>query len=166
VASPTEIKIDGLKEFRKALKQAGDEFPKELRAANLEAAQVVATEAKRRAPKGPHEGTPRGARFLAAAESVRALATQRRGQVAIGGARAPHAQVLEFGGQIPRRGSNKSLIAKARAGHRSFAETGVTSLTRVRKQAFLYPALDAKADEVVEVYAAALDRLTKRAFPR
>ncbi|HTE71424.1 MAG TPA: HK97 gp10 family phage protein [Actinomycetes bacterium] len=157
-----DIDVKGLRDLRRELKRIGPEFPKELRGANLEAAEVVARKARRNAPQGPHEG---GGRVQPLVQSIRALANQLRGQVAIGGARAPHAVVTEFGGEIPRRGSDKSLIAKARAGHRSFASVGVESRTRVRKQPYLYRAIASERDEVLEVYGEALDRLTRRAFP-
>jgi hypothetical protein len=157
------VEIIGLREFRRELKQAGQQFPKELRQANLQAAEVVAAEAARRAPMGPHLG---GGRVRPVIQSIRALASQGKGQVAIGGASTPHAQVLEFGGHIPRKGRDPSLVAKAQAGHRSFASVGIGDLTRVRAQPYLYPALAAKADEVVEVYGEAIDRLSRRAFPR
>lgn len=157
------IEVHGLREFRRELKRLGEEFPKELRQANKDAAELVADEARRRAPRGPHEGKPK---IQPAVASVKAGGTQRAGYVAIGGARSPHAPVLEFGGSIPRRGRDPSLAAKAIASHRSFASVGITSLTHVRKQPYLYPAIAATADEVVEFYGEALDRLTRRAFDR
>lgn len=157
-----KVYVQGLREFRRELKRAGEEFPRELRQANRDAAGIVATAARIRAPRGPHEG---GGRVAPLVTSIKAGGTQGRGYVAIGGVRSPHAQVLEFGGSIPRRGRDPSLVAKARAGRRSFESVGITSRTRVRKQAYLYPAIDAKRDEVVEFYGRAIDRIARRAFP-
>jgi HK97 gp10 family phage protein len=137
------VEVHGLKDFRRELKRLGPEFPKELRQANFEAAEVVARKARRNAPQGPHEG---GGRVQPLVSSIRALANQLRGQVAIGGARSPHAPVLEFGGRIPRRG-------------------GTGAVTRVRAQPFLYAAVASERDEVVEVYGEAIDRVMRRAFP-
>jgi hypothetical protein len=156
------VEVAGLREFRRELKRIGPAWPKELRQANLEAAEVVARKARRNAPQGPHEG---GGRVQPLVKSIRALANQTRGQVAIGGARSPHAVVTEFGGMIPRRGVDRSLVAAAQAGHRSFASAGVESLTPVRKQPYLYPALASERDEVLEVYGEAIDRVMRRAFP-
>lgn len=138
------VEIHGLKDFRRELKRIGPEWPKELRQANKEGAEVVARKARRNAPQGPHEG---GGRVQPLVSSIRALANQLRGQVAVGGARSPHGPVTEFGGRIPRRGS-----------------TG--AMTTVRAQPSLYPAIVSERDEVVEVYGEAIDRLTSRAFPR
>jgi len=139
-----DIDVKGLRDLRTELKRIGPEFPKELRAANKEAAEIIAVEARRRAPRGPHEG---GGRVQPLAGSIRAVANQLRGQVAVGGARSPHGPVLEFGGTIGRRGT-----------------TGAR--TQVRAQPSLYPAIASERDEVVEVYGEAIDRLTSRAFPR
>jgi len=138
------VEVHGLREFRRELRQAGQQFPKELRQANKDAAEVVVPEVRRRAPKGPHEG---GGNVQPIVASVRAGGTQRAGYVAVGGARSPHAPVYEFpGATLPRHASE--------------------SRTRVATQPYIYPSLDAKADEVVEVYGKALDRLTRRAFNR
>jgi hypothetical protein len=155
------IEVHGLRELRRELKRAGEQFPKEMREANRAAAELVVPEARRRAPKGPHEGKP-AVRPITA--SIRAGGTQRVGYVVIGGARSPHAPVYEFGGTIPRRGQDASTIAKLRAQHRSFEKAGL-SVTRVRKRAYLYPAIDAMTDEIIEAYGQALDRLSRRAFP-
>jgi hypothetical protein len=138
------VEVHGLRDFRRELRRAGEEFPRELRQTNLEAAEIVAKDARRRAPRGPHLG---GGRVRPIVASIRALASQGRGQIAVGGASTPHGPVLEFGGTIPRRG-------------------GTGARTTVRAQPFLYPALAAKQDEVVEFYGEALDRVYRRAFPR
>lgn len=140
---PRVVQVDGLRELRRELKRAGERFPRELREANRDAAELVARSARRRAPRGPHEG---GGRIQPVVSSIRALASQRAGQVAIGGARAPHGPPLEFGGTLRR------FHSQAR--------------TRVTAQPFLYPAIAAEQDEVVEFYGDAIDRLTRRAFPR
>lgn len=156
------VEVQGLRQFRYELRAAGQQFPKELRQANLEAAELVVADARRRAPQGPHLGKPRVRPVIA---SIRALASQGKGQVAIGGATSPHPQVLEFGGTIPRRGQSAALIAQQQQAHRGFERAGL-AVTRVRKQPYLYPALAAKAEEVVEFYGEALDRIYRRAFPR
>ena len=136
------IEVHGLREFRRALREAGQQFPKELRQANKEAAELVAPEVRRRAPKGPHEG---GGRVQPIVASVRAGGTQRAGYVAVGGARSPHAPVYEFGGTLRRHAS--------------------TVRTQVMARPYVYPSVEAKADEVVDFYGEALDRVARRAFP-
>jgi hypothetical protein len=137
------VEVVGLREFRRELKRIGPQWPKELRQANKDAAELVAAEARRRAPRGPHEG---GGRVVPIHLNIRALGSQRAGQVATGGARSPHGPVYEFGGSIPRRGDTAAR-------------------TQVRAQPYIYPALGAMRDEVVEFYGEAVDRVSRRAFP-
>jgi hypothetical protein len=162
-AAARGIEVTGLRELRRELKRMSAELPRELAKANQEAAEIVAREARRRAPQGPHQGKPKVTPVVA---SIKALRQQGRGVVAIGGARSPHAVVTEFGGTIPRRGSHRGQVAEAQARRRGFRRYGGVSVTRVRKQAYLYPALDAKRDEVVERYGDLLDQLLRRAASR
>jgi len=157
-----KIEVQGLAEFRRALRAAGGQFPKEMRQANIDAAELVVPEARRRAPKGPHEGKPA---VQPVADSIKAGGTQRAGYVAIGGARSPHAPVYEFGGTIPRRGQDRSTVAKIQARHGSFEKAGL-AVTRVQARPYLYPAIAAKTDEIIEAYGEAIDRLTHQAFNR
>ena len=156
------IEIHGLRELRRELKRAGEQFPKEMREANKAAAELVVPEARRRAPKGPHEGKPAVQPITA---SIRAGGTQRVGYVVIGGARSPHAPVYEFGGTIPRRGQSSALIAQQQRAHRGFERAGL-AVTRVQARPYLYPAIAAVTDEIIEAYGQAIDRLTRRAFNR
>src|SRR5262245_8022884 len=155
------VRIQGLRDFRRELKRMGPEFPAELKQANLDAAELVAADARRRAPRGPHEG---GGRVVPISQNIRALGSQAKGQVAIGGARSPHAVVTEFGGTIPRRGQSRLLIEQQQRSHRSFVRAGL-SVTPVRAQPYLYPALAAQREAVIEFYGEAIDRVSRRAFP-
>jgi hypothetical protein len=159
-ATARAIQVTGLRELRRDLRRLDATLPRELAQINQRAAEIVATEARRRAPRGPHQG---GGRVAPIVSSIKALRQQGRGVVAIGGVRSPHAVVTEFGGTIPRRGSHRGQVAQAQAMHQSFRRFGGISVTRVRKQAYVYPALDAKRDEVVNAYADMLDDLLRRA---
>lgn len=81
------IRVDGLREFQSALRALDGDFPKGLRQANKDAADIVAQEAKTRVPV--MSGRLRS--------SIRALASQRSASVGVGGARLPYAAVQEFG---------------------------------------------------------------------
>ena len=125
------IQIQGMRELRRALKDAEGRSPKELAAANQDAAAIVAREAQRRAPV--RTGKLRG--------SIRPLRQAARGIVAAGRASVPYAGVTEYGGTIPRWHSD--------------------ARTTIPRQAFLNPAADAKEHEVVQSYEAALRRITR-----
>lgn len=81
------IKIEGLKEFQFALRQANSQFPRELSQTNKAAAELVAKEGRKRAPELSGK----------LKKSIRGLGQQRRGIYAMGGARVPYYGVQEFG---------------------------------------------------------------------
>jgi hypothetical protein len=136
------VRVQGLAELRRELRRISTELAGELRRFNLRAAQLVRDEYRHRAPHGPHQG---GGNVVPVAQSARATASQARAQVVIGGPRSPHAPPLEFGGTLRR--------------HHSAART------TVHAQPALYPAIAATSDELVDVAAEEIDRLTRRAFP-
>lgn len=134
---PAKIEVEGLKDFQRALKDAGGDFPKELRLASKEAAKVVATGTRQsflsRAGVAPK-----------VAASVKVLASQRGAAVRIGGNKFPYALGSNFGSVRFRR-------FPMFAGHGSDYS--------------LYKTIKAKRDEVIEVYGEAVDRIARKAFP-
>lgn len=89
------IKIEGLKELRKALRDADRELPKQLRRGFNEVAVMVADEAAQRVPV--QTGRLR--------DSIRPRSTQTEGIVVMGRASVPYAGWIEFGGRIAPRGT-------------------------------------------------------------
>lgn len=129
------IDVEGLRDLQRELRAVDVTFPKELRAANKDAAQIVsdATSAS---------FSSRGGVAPKVAPSVRAVAQQRSASVKIGGAKYPYAMGANFGSVrftqfLPPIDPDYSLFASIQAKHR----------------------------EVVESYDEALKRLTKKAFP-
>lgn len=122
------IKIEGAKELRSALRAMEKQWPRIMRDANKQAAEVVADEARRRAPL--LTGRLKG--------SIKAGATQTAGYVKAGTpARVPYAAVQEFGWP----------------GH------------SIAPQPYIYPAIEARSSQVVDVYGKAVERITRPAFP-
>lgn len=130
------IEVDGLRDFQAALRAADRDFPKELRLANKEAAEVVAAATR-------SSFASRGGVAPKVAASVRAVAQQRSASVKIGGERYPYAMGSNFGSlrfkQFPPRTSPDYS---------------------------LFISIQAKRREVLESYHDSLKRLTKKAFPR
>jgi hypothetical protein len=91
--SSVALQVSGLKEFRKALKAAGDDMPKALRVAMNKAAELVVDEAR---PDVPQESG-------AARKSIRPQSTGTAVRVTAGGRRAPYYPWLDFGGRVGRR---------------------------------------------------------------
>lgn len=81
------IKIEGLRDLVKALRQIDKDLPKEIRQINYDAAQDIAGAAKGLVPR----------RSGKLADSIRPLATQRGGQVAAGKLNVPYAGPIHFG---------------------------------------------------------------------
>jgi hypothetical protein len=158
----TAVRVVGLEELRRALIEAARTSEAEVAKASEQAAHLVAAAARRKAPAGPHEGSDR-------VETVRASVAAGRaglaGTVSIGGPSAPHAEVVNFGGTIPRRGVSRVASARAQRDHQSFTRYGVTSLTKIVAREFLYSSISAHNDEVLHLYVAAVDRVMGRAFP-
>lgn len=90
VADP--IRVQGLKEFNKQLRELDKGLPKATRLALNEAAELVVDYARPRIPK----------RSGRAARSVRAASTRKAVRVSGGGRRAPYYPWLDFGGRVGR----------------------------------------------------------------
>lgn len=90
------IKVTGLKEFQRAIKEVDRELPKSLRKAFNDVAGVVADDVRRLVPVDSG----------AARASVRAASTQSAAAIKAGGRKAPYYPWLDFGGKV---GVNRSV---------------------------------------------------------
>lgn len=142
-----KVGVAGLRDLRRELKRAGDEFPKELRDTNFRVAnEVVVPTAQRKArsTRRPHADRPRPDRghWEDYPKTIRALASQTRATVALGSARVPWALGANFGSlkytQFPGLGNPDHA---------------------------LYAAIEEKQQDVIKTYGDMLDTLTKKAFP-
>ena len=135
MGNKSAIRVEGLDEFRKAMRELGPEYSKELGQLNKRAAETVASTAQRNY-EALHPS--RTGRHRA---GIRAMAAAKRAQVAIGGARAPGLVGQEFGSkrfpQFPPAGKGN----------------------------FLYPAIWEERPKLEERYLELLGELAKKAFP-
>ncbi len=133
------VDVHGLKELRRELRalESDGTWKAELRSAGQKAADVVASEARRSAlsASSPRMGS-------VAAGTIRALAGQTRATVAGGRASVPWYAGHEFGSS-----RFKQFPGKRTGGYH------------------LYPAIEKKRDEVIEVYGREIDNLTRKHFP-
>lgn len=142
---PAKLKVVGLKELRADLRKIESDgtWKPELRSAALAAANVVADEAKRRGGQSfTNLAGGRAALGSKGIGSIRALASQTRGQVAGGGAGVPWYGGSDFG---------------SHGAYRQFP--GAKSEGR-----FIYPALEDKQQEVLDTYRDALDGVIRKHF--
>jgi hypothetical protein len=133
VATIEPIKVEGLAEFNRNLRNLDSDLPKALRLAHNEAASIVVDYAKPRVPK----------RTGRAAGTVKAKSTRTESRVSGGSKRAPWYPWLDFGGKV---GINKSVS-------RPFYSDG----------RYLYPALAARRDEIQEALESALIDVARQA---
>ena len=135
------IRVEGLAQFQRELRRVSNDFPRELRLANLEAAEVVAKAARAKAQA-------LGGVARKSAPSIKATAEQRRAKVSFGGPKFPFALGAEFGG-----GSRPSTRQfKAWRGNDSGAGY------------FVFPEIRRTKDAFLEVYEKGLFDLIERAF--
>lgn len=129
MAQPYRLQATGLAELAHALRQAPSRMDRELRKANKEAVEkAVVPPVRRGAPK-------RSGRL---AQSVRALATAKRAQLAVGtSAKVPYAGPINFG--WPARG--------------------------IKAQEFIYRGIVQSRDQIIEVYVQHLDRVAEHIAP-
>ena len=108
------VGIEGLGDFRRALKNVDRELPKELRARmRSDVADPVAALVKARVPV-------RSGRWR---KAIRGGATQRVAYVQWGRASVPYAGWMEFGGGIPNKRSGKRKAGKPFR-YRTFVQEG------------------------------------------
>ena len=127
------VRIEGLREFQAALRDADDGLQKELRAVFNDAAGIVVDTARPRLPR----------RSGKLAATLRATSGQREAWVTLGKAKVPYAGWIEFGGRVGRK----------RSVRRMFIPGGRT----------LYPAVRRREEQIRDVMAEGLNRLADRA---
>lgn len=107
------IKVRGLKELNRNLREVDRDLPNVLRAAGNQAAQIVVRDAKGRVPR----------RSGRAAGSVKASSTRTAARVQGGGKRVPYYPWLDFGGHVGRNNSvSRPFLKEGRYIWKSFAD--------------------------------------------
>lgn len=127
------IEIQGLRELARGLKTMDAEFPKMLRQAANDAAQIVVDEARPLVPR----------KTGAAAASIKVASTRTAARVQAGSKKAPYFAFLEFGGRV---GKNK-------ASKRPF----------IREGRYLWPAIIRRREEIEAELAKGLERVVEAA---
>lgn len=127
------VSIEGLVEFRKALRQLDKEAAKGLRVALNEGAELVLGRARPLVPS----------RSGRARASMKVRSSQTAVRVAVGGQKAPYYPWLDFGGKVGRNDSTA----------RRFYSDG----------RYLYPSLREVRAEISDVLARSLTDVARRA---
>jgi len=134
------IEVDGLAQLNRALKQLGDDAPKQLREANKEVADEVADEAKGAA-------FALGGVAAKVAPTIKASAGTTSAGVGFGGSAVPYAAGAEFGGH--RRSTTQQFKPWRGSGSHTAGY-------------FVYPTIRRNAERIEETYVDKIDQLTRR----
>lgn len=136
--------MSGVRELRSSLRKVAPALLPELRGEMKAAAEVVAKDARRRVRRSirnPDRSTGR------AEKSLRVLAGGNRVYIAGGKQSVPYFGWLDFGGDLKPVGYRKNTQRRSTP-HRG---------------RYIYPAIGANIDEVVDGIEKAVDRATRRA---
>lgn len=121
MAAPVTVRVEGLRQFTKALKDVDRELPKAVRLANNRVADIVVTGARPEIPS----------RSGRARATLKAKSTRTAVRVSAGSKRVPYYGWLDFGGKT---GIDRSVS-------RPFYTAG----------RYVYPTYSANRDQVVDV---------------
>lgn len=124
MATVDPIRIVGLREFRKALKEMGGDLPRQIRVALNSVAETVAGGARRRVPS----------RTGKARASLKVSSGQLEARIKGGAARVPYYGWLDFGGRVGRG--------------RTGPNTGATRRPFIQSGRYMYPSYSANRDTV------------------
>lgn len=147
-----DVQVEGLRELSRVLKNMDNDLARELRGANKDAAQVAADAAQVRA-------RAQGGAAAKGVTSIRASAGLRSASVGFGGARAPWMAGAEFGANRDRQ---RQRSTGTYIGYRQFQPWRGTGRTAGY---FVYPAIRANEERIIDQYTQALDALLRRTFP-
>lgn len=131
--SEATIRVSGVKELQKALRQVDKALGAELRKGLNEVADIVVQAARPLMPR----------KTGALQDSLKPGSTQRTAAIKFGGTKAPYGPWIEFGGHV---GRNRSVS-------RPFVPGGRT----------IYPTLARKRPEIIQKIDDVVERLAKRA---
>lgn len=127
------IKIEGLAQFRKSLKELDKNAPRALRVAFNSAAEVIVETARPKVPRGP-TGRARNA--------IKLRSSQTEARIAGGSKKAPYYPWLDFGGKAGR----------GRKMSRPFLKNG----------RYIYDAYFRRRDEFVDNLSSELDDVVRK----
>lgn len=157
------ITVEGLREFRKALKEAGEQFPKELKAAHLDVAQIAARVSQ-------SEARRMGGVQAKAAGALRGngTATQARLQVKPSKSKrnATAMANVAFWGAKKRTGwyAKGKFADSPKPQHKEWVGNDWEVMDPTKGPYAINAALAAHQGDIYDAFDAALDRLVSRAF--
>ncbi len=150
------VAVEGLVDFQRALGTVSKDLPKELRAANKEAAEHVARAARARAQS-------LGGVAAKVAPSIKSAAEQRASKLVFGGPRYPMAMGANFGAYHDR--PRVDSAGRQVTGWNQFPQWGGNQFTGGARDRFFYFTIARERDTFEQVYMDMIEALAARAFP-
>ncbi|MGE0229974.1 MAG: hypothetical protein AB7I38_17015 [Dehalococcoidia bacterium] len=138
--------VDGLRELARDFREVDPSYAKKLQVANKTVAETIAGRARARYQQQHQSRSGDGA------NSIRALATQQRAQVAFGSARAPYVPGQEFG-------------SHGGPGKRQFPAYVPSPSGRGGRGYFFFPTLREETEDLPELYLKAIEEVLRPVFP-
>lgn len=137
------VRVAGLRETQKALRETSDQAPKAIQSAHKSVAEIVAARARSYAA-----GTTLPDRIKAVG-TTRVAAVRFYGHRPKGTVRTTDAALQEWGGRAPLFGNREHWFEVKRKNKRGY---------------FIYPAVRSTREKVMDVYLARLDEAINRHF--
>ena len=127
------VRVTGLREFQRALRELDGESQKQIRVVMNDALEIVAVDARRKVPRDSGR----------AVASLKVQSSQREGRLVAGGGKAPYYPWLDFGGRVGRQ---RSVVRPWKPEGR-----------------YIYPSYRRHRDDVLDLMVDGLDRLARDA---
>lgn len=154
------IRIEGLKDLQRELRQIDKKLPRELRIVHKDIAEIIAEGARRR-------GMALGGVHRKAAPAIKAGAEQRRGFIRLRPTKTiPFLYGAEFGAHhdLPRTVKTPSGATTVRLGWNQLPPHRGNQFLGGTPGYMVYPTIRDKGEQMVDEYAKRIDALLKRAF--
>lgn len=157
------ITVEGLREFRKALKEAGDQFPKELKAAHLDVANIAARVSQ-------SEARRMGGVQAKAAASLRGSGTATQARLQIKPSKSKRNATamanVAFWGAKKRTGwyAKKRFADSPKPQHMPWIGNTWDVMDQSQGPYAINKALHAHQGDIYQAFDSAIDRLIGRAF--
>lgn len=156
------LTVQGIKEFRRALKELGPEWPKQLSRAHRDIAKIAERVSQSEARRmGGVQGKAAGA--------IRGSGNARNAKVSIKPSRSARSDTamanVAFWGAIKRTGDNRAGRRNGKRQHPIWVGDNWDAAVAGQGPYAINTALARNIDDITDAYLAAIDRLSAAAFP-
>tara|TARA_R110000822_G_scaffold74154_4_gene178267 strand:+ start:164 stop:682 length:519 start_codon:yes stop_codon:yes gene_type:complete len=156
------LSVQGLPSFRKALKELGPEWPKQLTQAHRDIAKIAERVSQ-------SEARSMGGVFAKAAPAIRGTGNARNAKVGVKPSKSARAGTamanVAFWGALKRTGDNRAGRRNGKRQHPIWVGDSWDAAVAGQGPYAINTSLARHMDDIQDAYMAALDRLASAAFP-